>query len=320
MDTLSDILSLLRPSEFMFRGLEAAEPWSLQFPATDGIRCYSLLSGQCWLVVDAIPAPIRLECGDCVLLTKNQAFRMTSDPALRSTDALSLFSEAQAGGVAICNGGGDLAGVGGYFKFADHHAGLLLNLLPAVVHISDASDKAALRASVELMMQELRAPKPGGYLVARHLAHLMLVFALRLHLTTSEHGSVGWLCALGDKQMAAVINAIHEEPAKAWTLQSLAQLACMSRSTFASRFKQVVGTPPMEYLVRWRMLLAGDRLRYSGNSIATIAASLGYESESAFRTAFKRVMGCSPRQYHLGSMQSDTTNNARLTASQHANR
>lgn len=301
MDTLSDVLSLLRPRSFMFRALEAGEPWSLQFPGADGIRCYALLSGRCWLLVDDISTPVRLEAGDCVLLTKNRPFRMTSDPALPSVDALSLFSEAHAGGVAVCNGGGDLAGIGGYFKFTDHHAGLLLELLPPVVHVRSEPDKAALRASMELMMQELRDPKPGGFLVAQHLAHLMLVQALRVHLTAASNTGVGWLFALADKQMAAAINAMHDEPARAWTLRALAELACMSRSTFALKFKRTVGTSPMEYLTRWRMLLASDKLKASDQSIGTIAASLGYESESAFRTAFKRIMGCSPRQYCLGS-------------------
>jgi AraC-like DNA-binding protein len=58
----------------------------------------------------------------------------------------------------------------------------------------------------------------------------------------------------------------------------------------------------MEYLTRWRMLLAGDRLTNASDSISVIALSLGYESESAFSTAFKRVMGCSPRQYSRGRM------------------
>jgi len=71
----------------------------------------------------------------------------------------------------------------------------------------------------------------------------------------------------------------------------------MSRSTFALKFKQMVGESPMEYLTRWRMLLAGDRLANSSDSVSAIALSLGYESESAFSTAFKRVMGRSPRQY-----------------------
>lgn len=53
----------------------------------------------------------------------------------------------------------------------------------------------------------------------------------------------------------------------------------------------------MEYLVRWRMMLAGDKLLNSSESIFAIAYSVGYESDSAFSAAFRRVMGCSPRQY-----------------------
>jgi AraC-like DNA-binding protein len=71
----------------------------------------------------------------------------------------------------------------------------------------------------------------------------------------------------------------------------------MSRSSFAMKFKETVGETPMEYLTRWRMLLAADKLENSSDSISVIAFSLGYESESAFSTAFKRVMGSSPRQF-----------------------
>jgi len=80
----------------------------------------------------------------------------------------------------------------------------------------------------------------------------------------------------------------------------LAERAGMSRSTFALKFKETVGKSPMDYLTRWRMLLAGDRLTTSSDPISVIALSLGYESESAFSTAFKRTMGCSPRQYSRG--------------------
>jgi len=71
----------------------------------------------------------------------------------------------------------------------------------------------------------------------------------------------------------------------------------MSRSVFALRFKETVGTTPMEYLTRWRMLLAADSLKHPDDSLSSIASTLGYESESAFGKAFRRVMGCSPRQY-----------------------
>jgi AraC-like DNA-binding protein len=63
----------------------------------------------------------------------------------------------------------------------------------------------------------------------------------------------------------------------------------------------------MEYLTRWRMLVASDRLENSDDSISVIASSLGYESESAFGKAFKRVMGCSPKQYSHGSSSTPRT-------------
>ena len=146
-------------------------------------------------------------------------------------------------------------------------------------------------------MQELRDPQPGGVLVIQQLAQMLLVQALRAHLSEGARGGVGWLFALADRQMGAAISAMHAEPSRRWTLQELAERAGMSRSTFAQKFKATVGSSPMDYLTRWRMLLAGDRLTTSGDPISVISPALGYESESAFSTAFKRVMGCSPRQY-----------------------
>ena len=126
---------------------------------------------------------------------------------------------------------------------------------------------------------------------------MMLVQALRLHLVEGSSGGVGWLFALADTQMRAAIHAMHDDPAHRWTLQAMAVRAGMSRTTFTLKFKETVGASPMEYLTRWRMMVAGDRLTNSSDSISAIALALGYESESAFSTAFKRIMGCSPRQY-----------------------
>jgi AraC-like DNA-binding protein len=101
------------------------------------------------------------------------------------------------------------------------------------------------------------------------------------------------LFALSDKHVGA---AIHREPARRWTVAALALEAGMSRSGFAARFGQLVGDGPIEYLTRWRMLLAGRSLS-RGEPIGATARSLGYESESAFSTAFRRVMSSTPR-YH----------------------
>ena len=300
MDPLSDILSLLKPRNYMSAGFDAAGQWSIQFPdQQESIKSGAVVAGQCWLAVEGVPDAVRLRTGDCFLLPSGRPFRLASDMTVRPVDAGTVFSSARNGIVAH-NGGGEFLLVSSRFALAGHHAGILLRMLPPIVHLRNQSDQAALRWSVERMMQELRDQQPGGSLIIQHLAYMMLVQALRLHLAEGFRDGVGWLFALADKPMSAAINAMHGDPAHRWTLQALAERTGMSRSTFALKFKATVGTSPMEYLTRWRMLLAGDRLANSSDPICVIALSLGYESESAFSTAFKRVMGCSPRRYGRG--------------------
>ena len=300
MDPLSDVLSLLKPRSYMSGGFDMGGEWSVRFGKHEGIKCYALVSGQCWLSVEGVADAVRVEAGDCFLLPRGWPFCLASDLALTPVDGFTLFQLPLNGAIRSVNGGGDCFGVGGHFTLTGQHVDILLGVLPPIVHIRKESDKVAMRWSLERMMQELREQQPGGFLVAQQLAYLMLVQALRLHLAEGLRGGVGWLFALADTQMSAAITAMHESPGHRWTLQELGGRVAMSRSIFALRFKETVGTSPMEYLTRWRMLLAGDRLTNSSEPISVIALSLGYESESAFSTAFKRVMGCSPRNYSRG--------------------
>ncbi|GAB1584333.1 AraC family transcriptional regulator [Phyllobacterium phragmitis] len=297
MDPLSDVLSLLKPRSYVSAGFDAGGDWSIQFADQHGrIKCYAVISGGAWLSVESVADAVRLEAGDCFVLPSGRPFRLASDMALTPISAGTIFPPARDGGVVTYNGGGDFFLAGSRFAVGGHNAGTLMAMLPPIVHIRKEADQTALRWSVERMMQELHEPRPGSALIAQHLAHMMLIQALRLHLTEAS-GGVGWLSALADRQIGMAISAMHADPAHRWTLQELAERSHMSRSTFALRFREIVGETPMDYLTRWRMLLAGDRLENSGDPISAIAISLGYESESAFSTAFKRVMGCSPRQY-----------------------
>jgi AraC-like DNA-binding protein len=314
MDPLSDVLSLLKPVSYRCGGIDMGGEWSVRFGRHAGIKCYAMVSGQCWLAVEGVGEPVLLEAGDCFLLPRGWPFRLASDLALTPVDPFATLPLPLNGGIATVNGGGKCLSVGGHFAFEGKHADILLGVLPPIVHLRKESDKAAMRWSLERMMLELREPQPGSVLVAQQLTSMMLVQALRLHLAEGLSGGVGWLFALADKQMSAAISSMHDDPAHRWTLEELAGRAGMSRSTFALKFKQTVGQSPMEYLTRWRMLLAGDRLATSGNSISEIASSLGYESESAFSTAFKRVMGCAPRQYARGRKMESPSHEEELEA------
>jgi AraC-like DNA-binding protein len=298
MDPLSNILSLLKPRNYLSAGLEAGGDWSIQFPdQQSGIKTGAVVCGTCWLAVTGVPDPVQLNAGDCFLLPSGRSFRLASDLSLPSVPANSIFAATPKGGIASLNGGGDFSVVSNRFGLAGNPAGFLLKMLPPIVHIIDAPGQADLRWAIQRMMAELRAPKPGGYLIVEHLAQIMFVDALRLHLMEGARNGIGWLFALSDRQISIALNAMHDNPAYRWTLHELATGAGMSRSSFALKFKSMVGTSAMDYLVNWRMALAGERLENSRDPISVIAPSLGYESEAAFSTAFKRVMGCAPRKY-----------------------
>ena len=301
MDPLSDVLSLLVPHSYGAGGFDMGGEWSIQFPQHRGFKCYAVVSGQCWLAMQG-PEALPLTAGDCFLLPQGRPFRLASDLNLASV----LYSSLPRVGGIASNGGGDCFIVGGHFALADRHAGILLGALSPVVHVREEADKAALRWSLERMGHELRGRQAGASLVAQHLSHMILVQALRLHMAEGVRAGVGWLFALADKQISAAISAVHNDPARRWTLQMLAEHAGMSRSGFALRFKELVGETPMEYVTRWRMLLAIDRLAASGDPVSVVGRSLGYGSESSFSTAFKRVMGCSPRHYSRKGLPSST--------------
>jgi len=296
MDPLSDVLSLLEPRSYAAAGFALGPALAIQFPRYAGIKCYAVASGECWLSVEGFDA-VLLGAGDCILLPRGRPFRLATDRAVAPIDAAELRRTCRAAGEAPPPGADDACLVGGYFHLTGHHAEFLLDVLPPIVHLREAAQKATMRWSLERLRDELHHPQPGGALIAQQLAYTMLIQALRLHLVDPGFRGVGWLFALADKQMNAAISCMHADPAHPWTVKQLAERVGMSRSVFALRFKETVGSTPMEYLTRWRMLQASRRLGASSDSISAIALSLGYESDRAFRKAFRGVLGCSPRDY-----------------------
>ncbi len=302
MDPLSEVLSLLKPRSYVSGGVAINKNMAIQWPQHEGIKCYAVVFGQCWLSVDGITDPVLLIVGDCYMLPPGPSFCLASDLSAKPIDFTTLRATGQLGIDVSVNEDTGCFLVGGHFQLTGRHADMLLDSLQPIVHIQKESDKAAIRWSLDRMAEEVRNPQPGGSLITQQLAYMMLIQALRLHLADRASAGVSWLFALADKQLSIALTCMHDKPGHPWTLQTLAMHIGMSRSTFALRFKGAVGMSPIEYLTRWRMLLACERLRNSGDSISLIATSMGYESESAFSKAFKRIIGYSPRQYSRQAM------------------
>ncbi|WP_306580452.1 AraC family transcriptional regulator [Pseudomonas sp.] len=297
MDPLCEVLNLMRPGATRSAALDAAGSWSLRFPPAEGIKFCAVERGSCWIAMADGPYQ-RLEAGDCFVLSKGWSFVVTQNPALPPLDAYSLICPGHLG-LQTLNGGGECLIVSCQLLLCNDPVERLLDPLPAMVRVEGGSAQGeALRHSVTRLTDELLHPAAGGALVIEHLFRLLLVDTLRLFLQRrpSELGQ-GWLQALADAPLALTIKAIHERPAHPWTVAQLATLAGMSRAVFARRFKAAMGLAPIEYLGRWRMLLAGSLLRNGNVSITRIAEKVGYTSEYAFSTAFTRLMGCPPGRY-----------------------
>ena len=296
MDPLSEVLSLFKLTNYVSGGFEVAAGTGLQFPHFKGIKCFLTISGPCWLTVDGVEEPVLLQQGDCYLLPGGLPFCLATDLSGPKFD-FNAESERSANEPLLFQAGGGAFFLGGQFVLTGEHSEFLLSSMPPLVHIRRASSKELLRWSLECLRDELCDPQPGAYVVAQQLAYLMLVQALRQHVQQRAGQEVGWLFALSDPQLRAAITCMHRKPGHPWTLQELATSAGMSRTVFAQRFSSNVGVTAMEYLSRWRMLLAGDRLRNTDETVSNISSSFGYKTDSAFGRAFRKFWGCSPREH-----------------------
>jgi AraC-like DNA-binding protein len=145
---------------------------------------------------------------------------------------------------------------------------------------------------------ESRRPGPGGEFIVGRLMELVLVEILRSDVACgADQQGKGLIAGLGVPVTARALSAMHGDIARDWTVSTLARLCRVSRSKFATRFRDIVGMAPIEYLQHWRMAHAKDELRLGTKSIGTIALAMGFQSSSAFSTAFTRVVGCSPRRF-----------------------
>lgn len=173
----------------------------------------------------------------------------------------------------------------------------LLEALPPLT-VVPLAEIPELDDALTLLFAEIDRVRCGSRVLADRLFEVVLIQLFRWLLDRSDHHGLpsGLLNGLADRRLAQAITAVHESPGSSWTLDSMAAEAGMSRSSFAARFKEVVGQTPAAYVAGWRMTLAQSRLR-AGASVTRTAHDLGYATGPAFSRAFSSRVGCSPRDW-----------------------
>lgn len=297
MDVVSDVLSTVRtgPAFSVFTQLRA--PWGLDFPAASTAVFHVVVGGRCWLSLDGRP-PQPLTAGDVVLLAHGTAHRLLDEP--RPGDLAVLAAETPLGPASrfVVEGTGEPATLlCGAFPLERERLHPLLADLPPVLHTPGGPGRRETGQIVDLLAAEATDTGPGASPLVTALVDAMLVYLLRTWLTADSATCSGWAGVLRDPVLTRALAALHGDPAHAWTVESLAARAGLSRAAFARRFTAAVGEPPLTYLTRWRMTLAARQLRRTEDPLATVARTVGYESEFAFARAFKRAYGAAPGSY-----------------------
>jgi len=295
-DPLSEVIALLQPRAVFSRRISGAGRWGVAYSAFGHPSFCAVLEGRCRLAVDGQRA-LTLEAGDFVLLPATPGFTMSGFEAVRPVRFDPKVTSAQLGEVRHGRRGGhpDVRLLGGWFAFDSPDAALLVSLLPAVVHVRGVERLSML---VRLVGEESSDRRAGRELVLTRLVEVLLIEALRS--TPGDDAPPGLLRGLADAQLASAMRQMHGQLARPWTVAQLAKTAALSRSAFFERFTRIVGLPPMEYLLAWRMAVAKDLLRRRDLALAEVAERVGYGSASTFSTAFSRRVGQSPGRYARG--------------------
>ncbi|WP_275783736.1 AraC family transcriptional regulator [Pararhizobium gei] len=293
-----DLIRLLRPRATLFgAGFDAFGEWGLSFRKRDDLLFCRIERGECQLVRPGY-ATRHIKKGDFVLIRTSTPFTLTSNGSVEPVDSETAVSVSKRNKLRLGSGEGRPVTLhAGKFVVETANEALLTGLLPQLIHIAaDGPSLGRIRSLLAMNEMEAREPGPASEFIILRLVELILVEIMRSHHLQESRENKGLLAGLSDKITERALAAMHRDVARNWTVADLAELSGVSRSKFATRFRKVVGTGPIEYLLQWRMALAKNELQAGIKSVSEIAFAIGFQSSSAFSSAFTREVGCPPSQ------------------------
>ncbi|WP_166355904.1 AraC family transcriptional regulator [Phytoactinopolyspora limicola] len=313
MDVLTGMLSEVRSSGALFGRTIMDTPWAVRFADGAQLTLVTMVRSGGWIVPDG-DRPVRLSTRDIAIVVGPAPFTIADEPGAGSPPryvmhAPTLCTTADGEeigdqlllGTRTCGDSLDSPNVllTGTYQVRGRMSDRLLNALPRVLVVPDEGKPYPI---MDLLIAEIDRDAPGQQAILDRLLDLALLSTLREWFTRPEASPPPWYRALGDSTVGGALRALHDEPAKPWTVASLAREAGVSRATFARRFGELLGEPPMAYLTGWRLGLAADLLHRTDATVEAIARQVGYSSAYALSAAFKRHFGTRPTEHRALSV------------------
>lgn len=306
MDLLSNILSHMRLSGTLYFRTSFTSPWSVKVPSYQQVaRFHFAHQGRCFVRIEDVADPVKLEQGDLVIITRGASHTLYCDPktekhALMLDQVVEQSGFTGSGTLVYGDTGTDHETqlVCGHFAFDRQANHPLIEALPPFIHIENYGQESGrwMEATLRVIGSEAGRGQLGSDLIAMKMSEIIFAQALRTHLNTAGSDQPV-LAGFADRQIARALKAVHDGPSHPWTLQELAGIAGMSRTSFAARFSRALSMSPLAYITHWRMQLAKRALETTDAAIISIAEQVGYQSEAAFGRVFKKHSGTGPAAY-----------------------
>jgi AraC-like DNA-binding protein len=316
MDVLSDVLRTIRLEGALFLNGEMRAPWCVKVPPSAHVAqmlkpgahrlaiCHLVLEGGCWAQAEGDP-PVRVEAGEAIVIPHGDAHTLGSGlqhaaidvdhvvmPRMPTVERFRYGGDGEAA-IIVCS----------WFAYEGDTPNPMMANLPRLFTTAFRRRSAGpwIEQSIDFVLADATAREPGSAMLASKVAEMLFAEVVRGYIEAMPANNPGWLAGLRDPQVSRCLALMHGEPARAWTVDTLANEVHVSRSVLAEKFADLVGVPPMQYLTRWRMIVAAGMLRNEQANLARVAEGVGYESQEAFSRAFKREYGVAPGQWRQGS-------------------
>ena len=309
MDVLSDILRAIRIQGSLYYRTAFSAQWAVVVPHAGSVARYHMVSrGFCWVTVEGVAQPVRLESGDLIIIPHGAQHCIANDLAVEGVPADEVVAQSGFTGEGpLLWGSGDglesTSLICGQFSFGSDQGALLVKSLPAYIHIkhTETLNYGWLADAMRFTAFEANSWQPGSEAVVNRLSEIVFVQTIRAYAQTHK-AATGILAALSHPQLGRALQALHHNPAFDWTVEELAQHAGMSRTLFSESMREVLGLSPINYLTQWRMELAREALVDRRGNVAEVSERVGYQSLPAFSRAFKKHFGCGPGEIRRGRL------------------
>ncbi len=306
MDLVSDILNRMRLSGTLYFRTSFTSPWSIKVPSFENVaRFHFAHKGGCFVRVNNEGDPVLLEQGDLIIITRGASHTLFCDPKTEHTarllDTVIEDSGFSGSGTLVYGEAGsnhETQLVCGHFAFDKNTNHPLIDALPPYIHIRNYGEPAGrwMESTLNVIGAEAGREQMGGDLIALKLSEIIFAQALRSYLC-SDGAERPVLAGFSDRNISRALSAFHKNPVIRWTLEDLAKIAGMSRTSFATKFTRLVSMTPGSYITHWRMQVARQVLSESDTPIIEIAEEAGYQSEAAFSRVFKKHFDMPPATY-----------------------